>query len=194
MNLLDKKFLLIEASFKIIEEFGWKSFSLEKLSQKEEISLEEINKLIKSKIDLLKEFSNMIDLKVENSIDFKDFKNSSVKDNLFELIMLRLEYMQPYKNSLKKIINALKNDTAAAKSISLNILNSLDFYLDITDAYNKSLFDILKKKAIFLIYGYVFMIWLDDSTDELSKTMSELDRLLSFSEKIAKDFNNYTPF
>ena len=38
------------------------------------------------------------------------------------------------------------------------------------------------------------MIWLDDSTDELSKTMSELDRLLSFSEKIAKDFNNYTPF
>ena len=108
--------------------------------------------------------------------------------------MLRLEYMQPYKNSLKKIINALKNDTAAAKSISLNILNSLDFYLDLTDAYNKSLFDILKKKAIFLIYGYVFMIWLDDSTDELSKTMSELDRLLSFSEKIAKDFNNYTPF
>ncbi len=194
MNLLDKKFLLIEASFKIIEEFGWKSFSLEKLSQKEEISLEEINKLIKSKIDLLKEFSNMIDLKVENSIDLKDFKNSSVKDNLFELIMLRLEYMQPYKNSLKKIINALKNDTAAAKSISLNILNSLDFYLDLTDAYNKSLFDILKKKAIFLIYGYVFMIWLDDSTDELSKTMSELDRLLSFSEKIAKDFNNYTPF
>ncbi len=194
MNLLDKKFLLIDASFKIIEEFGWKNFSLEKLSQKEEISLKEINKLIKSKIGLLKEFSNMIDLKVENSIDFKDFKNSSVKDNLFELIMLRLEYMQPYKNSLKKIINALKNDTAAAKSISLNILNSLDFYLDLTDAYNKSLFDILKKKAIFLIYGYVFMIWLDDSTDELSKTMSELDRLLSFSEKIAKDFNNYTPF
>ena len=194
MNLLDKKFLLIDASFKIIEEFGWKTFSLEKLSQKEEISLKEINKLIKSKIGLLKEFSNMIDLKVENSIDFKDFKNSSVKDNLFELIMLRLEYMQPYKNSLKKIINALKNDTAAAKSISLNILNSLDFYLDLTDAYNKSLFDILKKKAIFLIYGYVFMIWLDDSTDELSKTMSELDRLLSFSEKIAKDFNNYTPF
>ena len=35
----------------------------------------------------------MIDLKVENSIDFKDFKNSSVKDTLFELIMLRLEYM-----------------------------------------------------------------------------------------------------
>ena len=144
MNLLDKKFLLIDASFKIIEEFGWKTFSLEKLSQKEEISLKEINKLIKSKIGLLKEFSNMIDLKVENSIDFKDFKNSSVKDNLFELIMLRLEYMQPYKNSLKKIINALKNDTAAAKSISLNILNSLDFYLDLTDAYNKSLFDILK--------------------------------------------------
>ena len=43
----------------------------------------------------------MIDIKVEKSFDYEELTNTSVKDNLFELIMLRLEYMQPYKNALK---------------------------------------------------------------------------------------------
>ncbi len=38
------------------------------------------------------------------------------------------------------------------------------------------------------------MIWLEDSSEELSKTMSELDKLLTFSENIALNFKTYTPF
>ena len=194
MNFTKKKFLLIDSSFKVIEQTGWKNFTLEVLSKKKKIPLNEINEFLNSRTELLKEFSNMIDMKVEDNIDFKDLENSNVKDNLFELIMLRLEIMQPYKQALKKIVSDLKNDALSTKTISLKILNSLDFYLDISSAYNSSVFDILKKKAIFLIYGYVFMIWLNDSTQELSKTMSELDRLLSFSDKFTNELKNYTPF
>ena len=75
-----------------------------------------------------------------------------------------------------------------------NILNSIDFYLELTNAYDDSFFDIFKKKSIFVIYSYIFTIWLDDNSTELSKTMSELDRLLTFSEKLALNFKNYTPF
>ena len=194
MNFTKKKFLLIDFSFKVIEQTGWKNFSLEVLSKKKKIPLNNINELINSRTELLQEFSNMIDMKVEDNIDFKDLQNSNVKDNLFELIMLRLEIMQPYKKGLKKIVSDLKNDPLSTKTISLNILNSLDFYLDISSAYNSSVFDMLKKKAIFLIYGYVFMIWLNDSTEELSKTMSELDRLLSLSEKFNNELKNYSLF
>ncbi len=194
MNFTKKKFLLIDFSFKVIEQTGWKNFSLEVLSKKKKIPLNKINELINSRTELLQEFSNMIDMKVEDNIDFKDLQNSNVKDNLFELIMLRLEIMQPYKKGLKKIVSDLKNDPLSTKTISLNILNSLDFYLDISSAYNSSVFDVLKKKAIFLIYGYVFMIWLNDSTEELSKTMSELDRLLSLSEKFNNELKNYSLF
>ena len=73
-------------------------------------------------------------------------------------------------------------------------MNSLDFYLELTNAFNDSFLDIFKKKSILLIYSYIFMIWLEDDSDELSKTMSELDKLLTFSEKIALDFKTYTPF
>ena len=194
MKSSDKKFNLIKSSFKIIEESGWKSFSLQKLSYAEKIPINEIKIFFKSEITILDEFSKMIDVKVEKSFDYEELTNTSVKDNLFELIMLRLEYMQPYRNALKSIKSSFKSDPLAAKSVAKNVMNSLDFYLELTNAYNDSFLDIFKKKSIFLIYSYIFMIWLEDDSDELSKTMSELDKLLTFSEKIALDFKTYTPF
>ena len=194
MKSSDKKFNLVKSSFNIIEKSGWKSFSLQKLSDTEKIPINEIKFFFKSEITILDEFSKMIDIKVEKSFDYEEVTSTSVKDNLFELIMLRLEYMQPYRNALKSIKSSLKSDPLVAKSVAKNVMNSLDFYLELTNAFNDSFLDIFKKKSIFLIYSYIFMIWLEDNSDELSKTMSELDKLLTFSEKIALDFKTYTPF
>ena len=194
MKSSDKKFNLVKSSFNIIEKSGWKSFSLQKLSYAEKIPINEIKIFFKSEITILDEFSKMIDIKVEKSFDYEELTNTSVKDNLFELIMLRLEFMQPYRNALKNIKNSFKSDPLVAKSVAKNVMNSLDFYLELTNAFNDSFLDIFKKKSIFLIYSYIFMIWLEDDSDELSKTMSELDKLLTFSEKIALDFKTYTPF
>ena len=194
MKSSDKKLNLVKSSFNIIEKSGWKSFSLQKLSYAEKIPINEIKIFFKSEITILDEFSKMIDIKVEKSFDYEELTNTSVKDNLFELIMLRLEFMQPYRNALKSIKNSFKSDPQVAKSVAKNVMNSLDFYLELTNAFNDSFLDIFKKKSIFLIYSYIFMIWLEDDSDELSKTMSELDKLLTFSEKIALDFKTYTPF
>ncbi len=194
MNSLDKKFKLIDLSFKVIEMIGWDAFSLKKLSLRENISLTQVMNTLKSKENLLEEYSKMIDFRVERNFDFEEMQRTSIKDNLFELIMLRLEFMQPNKMALKKILFSMKTKPKTAKKISKNVLNSLDFYLQLTNAYDDSFFDLFKKKSILLIYGYVFMIWLEDDSEELSKTMSELDKLLSFSEKLSKNFKNYIPF
>ena len=194
MKSSEKKFNLIKSSFKIIEESGWKSFSFQKLSYSEKVPIDEIKKFFKSEISILDEFSKMIDIKVEKNFDYEELGSTSVKDNLFELIMLRLEFMQPYRNALKSIKSNFRSDPLIAKSVAKNVMNSLDFYLELTKAFNDSFLDIFKKKSIFLIYSYIFNIWLEDNSEELSKTMSELDKLLTFSEKIALNFKTYTPF
>ena len=194
MKSSEKKFNLIKSSFNIIEKSGWKAFSFQKLSHSEKIPISEIKTIFKSEINILDEFSKMIDNKVEKSFDYTELENTSVKDNLFELIMLRLEFMQPYRNALKNIKSSFKSDPLVAKSVAKNVMNSLDFYLELANAFNDSLLDMFKKKSIFIIYSYIFMIWLEDNSEELSKTMSELDKLLTFAEKIALNFKTYTPF
>ncbi len=193
MNLSQKKLKLINAAFQMIEKLGWQNFSLKRLADEEKISIAEINQIFRKKEDILKEFSSMIDLQVEKNFDFRDLESSSTKDNLFELIMLRLELMRPYKKALKSIILVFRSNLSMIKSVSFKILNSLDFYLELTNAYDGSFFDIFKKKVILFIYTQTFMVWINDDSEEMSKTMSELDKMLSFSEKITNSFNDYFP-
>ena len=192
MNKLSK-FKIIEESFLLIEKSGWEEFSIDKFSMEKKYKITEVKNLIDNKNDLLIEFSKMIDEKVESNIDVEEFENSNVKDNIFELIMTRFDAMTPFKGGLIRIIHEIKNPIIL-KEISHNILESMDFYLEFSNAYDDSIFDTLKKKSLFLIYSYCFKAWLNDDSKELSKTMSELDRLLNYAEKFSKKIKDFFLF
>ncbi len=192
MNKLSK-FKIIEESFLFIEKIGWEEFSIEKFAERYKYKISEVKNFIGNKNDLLIEFSKMIDEKVELNIDLEEFENSNVKDNIFELIMMRFDAMTPFKSGLKKIIKEIKNPIIL-KDISQNILASMDFYLEFSKAYDDSIFDIIKKKSLFLIYSFCFKAWLNDDSKELSKTMSELDRLLNYAENFSKKAKDFLSF
>ena len=124
----------------------------------------------------------MIDYRVESNIDFEEMKNTSNKDNLFELIMLRLEAMQNYKVALKNILFSAKEKPVILKRLSKNIVKSLDLYLELSSYYDDTPLDFFKKNAIFFIYSLTFRVWLTDESNDLSKTMAELDKLLSMAD------------
>ena len=192
MNNLSK-FKIIEESFLFIEKIGWEEFSIEKFTEKYKYKISEVKNFISNKNDLLIEFSKMIDEKVELNIDLEEFENSNVKDNIFELIMMRFDAMTPFKSGLKKIIKEIKSPIIL-KEISQNILASMDFYLEFSNAYDDTIFDIIKKKSLFLIYSYCFKAWINDDSKELSKTMSELDRLLNYAERFSKKAKDFLSF
>ena len=192
MNKLSK-FKIIEESFLFIGKIGWKEFSIERFAEENNYKTSEVKNFIGNKNDLLIEFSKMIDEKVESNINIEEFENSNVKDNIFELIMMRFDVMTPFKGGLKKIINEIKSPIIL-KEISQNILVSMDFYLEFSNAYDDTIFDVIKKKSLFLIYSYCFKVWLNDDSKELSKTMSELDRLLNYAEKFSKKAKDFLSF
>lgn len=192
MNKLSK-FKIIEESFLFIDKIGWKEFSIERFAEENNYKTSEVKNFISNKNDLLIEFSKMIDEKVELNINIEEFENSDVKDNIFELIMMRFDAMTPFKGGLKKIINEIKSPIIL-KEISQNILVSIDFYLEFSNAYDDTIFDVIKKKSLFLIYSYCFKVWLNDDSKELSKTMSELDRLLNYAEKFSKKAKDFLSF
>tara|TARA_B100000579_G_scaffold434583_1_gene455794 strand:+ start:32 stop:616 length:585 start_codon:yes stop_codon:yes gene_type:complete len=193
MNSLETEHKLINNAFKKIEKFGWDDFNIQKFSKDEKIPLEKVNFFFSTKTILLKKFSKMIDHRVELNLSIQDINSSTIKDNLFELIMLRFEEMQIYKNPLKMIIKSTKDKPILLTQISKNIFNTLDFYLEVSRGYDKSILDIFKKNILFLIYSYCFNVWLNDSSRDLSKTMSELDRLLSLAEKFLRKFKEILP-
>ena len=187
----NKKEKLIILGFKLIEKKGWSYFSLKNLAKENKSDLESIKIFFKNKSQFLESFSEMIDNKVLANIDKEEFNKNSIKDNLFELIMLRFENLNHYKTGLKILLSDLKKSPVELKKIMRKVLDSMDLFLEIANVKNNYLMDFIKVNIIFIIYSYVFKVWLDDQSSEMSKTMVELDKWLSKAEFYGKKINEY---
>ena len=187
----NKKISYIKLAFKLIEEIGWNNFSLEKLAKKESIKIEDLNFFFKDETELIENFSEMIDEQVIKEVDLNEFNQNSVKDNIFELIMVRFEKLDPYKKSLDILLKELRYKPKILNKLTKKIFNSLDLFLEISNAKSNYVFDFLKLNIMFIIYGYTFKIWLEDDSEDMSKTMAEVDKWLSEAEGYA---NKVSPF
>ena len=107
--------------------------------------------------------------------------------------MMRFDEMEEFKGSLAKILDASRNKPLLISIITKNVMNTMDFFLELSDSYNNYAFDVLKKNFLFLIYSITFKTWLSDNTEELSKTMAELDRLLSTAENFQQKVSSFLP-
>ena len=99
----------IKKGFNLINDIGWEEFSIEKLSIREKIPINELKIYFKCKYSIVDRFSKLIDKNIESKLRIQDFENSSKKDILFELMMMRFDEMDEFKSSLAKILNASKN-------------------------------------------------------------------------------------
>ncbi|MBC10906.1 MAG: hypothetical protein CMP32_03225 [Rickettsiales bacterium] len=193
MTELKTEHKIIKLIFKKIESSGWENFNFNEFSREYKIPIVKIRHFFVNKNQIITKFSKMIDFYVEQKISADDINMSSIKDNLFELIMLRFEEMEDYKISLRIITQSLANNPLLLSRVSKNILNSLDFYLELSQGYDRSSLDLFKKNILFLVYSYCFNVWLNDSTPDLSSTMAELDKLLSMAENFSKKFKEFLP-
>ena len=191
MKPLKHEYIILDKIFTSIARDGWTKFSLLQFSKTQKISIQDLKTFFRNKDHILERFSKMIDYKVESNIDVEEMKSTSNKDNLFELIMLRLEAMQTYKVALRNILSSAKEQPIILKKLSKNIINSLDFYLELSSYYDDTPVDFLKKNAIFFIYSLTFRVWLNDESDDLSKTMAELDKFLSMADKANEKITSF---
>ena len=184
------KYKILKEAIHLIETIGWKDFSISKLSRIRNIEIHQIKFFFKTKTSILKEFTKMIDESVLEEISIEDLESCSTKDNLFEFIMLRFEKLEPYKIMLKKFLIDIKSQPIVLKTISKQISNSLDLYLELSNAKNNYFIDQIKLNTFFLMYAYIFKIWLEDDSTEMNRTMAELDKWLSKAEMYSKKINS----
>ena len=183
----------IKKGFDLINDIGWDKFSIEKLSTIENIPVRDLKVFFKCKYSIVDKFSKMIDINIESKLRLEDFKDSSKKDILFELIMMRFDEMEEFKGSLSKILDVSKKQPLLASIITKNVMNTMDFFLELSNSYSNYAFDVLKKNFLFLIYSITFKTWLSDNTEDLSKTMAELDKLLSTAENVQQKVSSFLP-
>ena len=144
-------------------------------------------KYIKTKNDLLKNLNRYVDsILIEKT---KYLENSSTKDMLFEVVMMRFDILQQNRLSFIKIYDALKKSPKNILKLFPSFLESMIVTAELANFNVNGLKGSLRLKGLFIIYLLTFHTWVGDNTLSLEKTMNALDKNLDQAEKFGKYLN-----
>ena len=171
-----------------IKKYSWEKITVQKISLHFKKDKKKFLNLIHNENDLLSNIIIYFDNKIldsENSID-----QSSKKDMIFEIFMMRFDFLNNHRLSILKIFNMLKKNPDKLIFLLPLFIQSIKIMLDLAKIKYNKLSGSLKINIFLVIYFSTFLIWIKDESDSLDKTMITLDNYLTKADNIMKLIKN----
>lgn len=174
---------IILGVLELLKSISWENLSLVTIAQAMELSPLVLYKCFMTKGDLLKGIIRYMDEKTLASYGEGD-EGASPRDVLFDLVMCRLEVLEPHKNAIRSLSYGLWHTPCNALEAYPSALASLKWMLEISHISTAGILGMIKLKAFAIVYGVIIKTWLEDKTEDLSRTMLTVDRLLKQIELV----------
>ncbi|MBE7186354.1 MAG: TetR/AcrR family transcriptional regulator [Methylobacterium mesophilicum] len=172
---------IIEALMQLAAERDWEDFSVSDVAERAGVTLADFRDAFPSKGAVLAGLSKKIDRTVlEGTTD--DLRDETPKERLFDVLMRRLDAMQPYKLGLEGVAAWVKRDPLAASALNGVALNSMRFMLEAAGIDSEKRAGALKLQGLVLAWTRVLHVWFKDDEPGQARTMAALDRELTRGE------------
>ncbi len=163
---------------------SWESITIDKILERSKLGRKKFQNYIKKKFDLLENINNFFDDKVID--DSNTIENSSKKDMIFEVLMMRFDLLNQYRPQIIKIFNLLKKKPQYSIRVLPSFIDSMNKMLKKSKIETNGIKGNLKIKGLLVIYFSTFLTWINDESESLDKTMMKLDDNLEKSAKLIK--------
>lgn len=193
----DKRRAIIDALMNLAATRPWNEIEIGDIAQTAGVSLAEFRDLFPSKGAVLGGLSRLIDRQVlEETTD--DLAGEPARERIFDVIMRRLDALEPYKPALRRMFRELRYDPVSLAALHQVAVNSMRFMLAAAAINTEGPLGSLKLQGMVAVYSNTMRIWLDDDDPALARTMARLDRELRRGERVldgAEDLRRLTaPF
>ncbi|MGH7075226.1 MAG: TetR/AcrR family transcriptional regulator [Stellaceae bacterium] len=164
---------LIEAAFELAVRQRWRHTGMDEIAQAAKLPLGEAYAQFRTKPCLLAGFTRRIDEAVLAGGE----PEGTPRDRLFELLMRRFDALKPHRAALKAIMRDSIGEPTALFGVPV-MLNSMAWMLEAAGISAEGWRGRARILALAAAYGTVFRTFLDDDSEDLSRTMAALDRRL----------------
>ena len=178
---------LAETTLLVLNKKSWNLIKLEEICKKSKINKKKLQRKIDSKLDLLSNINRYFDFQLTNTSETVD--QSSHKDMIFELMMLRFDILQNYRKSIIRIFNAFKRKPQELLLLLPSFIESMVVITRMAKIPISGLKGNLKIKGLLVIYFLSFLVWTKDNCESLEKTMKSLDNYLNNAESLLSILN-----
>jgi AcrR family transcriptional regulator len=173
---------IVDALMELAGERRFEDISIRDICKAAGVSLADFRDAFPSKGAVLAGFSRRID-RIVLAQDNDEIADENPRERLFDILMRRFEAMAPYRDGVREAMAWLRRDPAAALAMNQVVMASMRFMLEAAGIEAEGAAGLVKLQGLALAWARLIGVWLDDQEPALSKTMAELDRVLTRGER-----------
>ena len=173
---------LAETTLLILEKRSWHSIKIDEIYNKININKKNLQNKVDNKRDLLRNINHYFDFKLRNITDSID--QSTRKDMIFEIIMMRFDILQNHRKPIIKIFEFFKKKPQKLVFLLPSLIESMISMAGLAKIPVVGIKGNLKIKGLLAIYFSSFLVWAKDNSESLDKTMTSLDNHLDRTGKL----------
>jgi AcrR family transcriptional regulator len=176
----DPRKQVVDALMRLAASRSWSQIELGDIATEAGISLSALRGLFPSKLAMLGGLTRIVDDAVLAGMS-DDLAGESVREQMFDLVMRRLDALAPYKEALRRIVPVIRRDPLTLAALNRGAVSSWRYMLASIGVATEDALGSLRVQGAVLLMARVSEVWLDDHEPEMSRTMARLDRELKIA-------------
>ena len=182
----NRKTILIDTTLSLAGELGWPSVTLQLIGKTANVPLSEVSAIFSSKWDILEAFRERTDLLLTAGKS-ANLSGQSAKDRLFDILMARIEIIEPWKAGIGSIARHAVAQPITGIRLFTSLNKSMECMIEHVNAKIQGPGKLIQSRGLTLIYLLVLRRWVADPSSDLGPTMAELnERLISADQLLSR--------
>jgi AcrR family transcriptional regulator len=173
---------IIDAAFAAVATEGWRGLSLAAIAAAAELPILRVYRVFRSKQAILGGLYRRVDEIVLAEPPTAE-PDERPRDRLFDLLMRRLDALQPYKPALEVLRRELPGDPLTALCAGASLLRSMRWMLEAADIPTDGVRGAVALRLASAAYLSAMRVWQRDDSPDLARTMAALDARLRRIER-----------
>jgi len=167
---------VVDAALALAARQPWQDVGLADIAAEAGLDLADLRQVAASKAHILALFSRRVDTLLLKALKAETLEGQA-HDRLFDVIMRRLDILQPWRAAVKSILAAGPGDPLAVAAAGLNAIDGQRWVMAAAgiDLPRESIAQGLRLAGLALVHHRVLRVWAEDDDPGLARTMAALD-------------------
>ncbi len=175
---------LVAGLWQVVAAHGWDGLTMARLAQAAGLPLAEVRRACPCRLHLLRLHGQVMDAAVMQAGTADSF--SPPRDRVFDVLMRRIDAMQPHRAGLLRLFEDVKRDPLLALLLLAELPLSMAWMLEAAGVSPAGLPGLLRVQGTTAVWLATVRAWARDETQDLAPTMAALDKALDQAERVAR--------
>ena len=175
---------IMTAFMALLAEKPIESMELTEIAKRASVSLAQLRAEFSSPFAILTAKVKEIDRAVLDCVA-DDMVDEPPRERLFDVLMRRIEALEPHKAAIRSLMTSATRDPALAIALNGLTVRSQQWMLAAADISTSGPKGAVRAQGLALLFASVLRTWLNDDDPGHARTMAALDRALGRGQRLA---------